>query len=271
MICKPLPPSLVRWPLAALALTTSAAFSAEEFSKFEPFIEINASDGDVGFHVLVDVEDWETVKLYDSDGDIMFRARARDDFAEQGLTELFMESSEPPCWFDEEDPEADESKVVSLEEFLERFEAGTYKAKGRTIDNRRLLSFAEFTHEIPAAPLTGVEINGTAVTIHWEQGDDIGACDFPANITPPGEVEVARWEVAVVVNTDELPGGQLPPGVPDSAFSVMLPAHVTSVQVPQEYLDAYLEVGVTQFKIEVGAKEAGGNQTYSEDEFEVDI
>ncbi len=38
---------------AALVALPAVAIAAEEFDEFEPFIEINATDGDIGFHVLL--------------------------------------------------------------------------------------------------------------------------------------------------------------------------------------------------------------------------
>ena len=62
----------------------------------------------------------------------------------KGVTELFFESAEPLCW---DDGSGDET--VTLEEFIDRFEAGVYTARGRTLDGERLRSRARFTHNIP--------------------------------------------------------------------------------------------------------------------------
>lgn len=241
-----------------------------EFDEFDPIIEINATDGDVGFHVLLDGEAWKLAKVYDADGDRMLLAWGTDDLHEQGITELFMESAEPLC--NPEDAE-DGELVVTLEEFLDRFEAGRYRAVGRTIDGQRLRARGEFTHEIPAAPLVdyAVEMDGddVEVTLSWQVGVDLGRCAFPDFITPPGEVEVVRWEAVLEPNVDELPGGELPDGVPFSKFTIQLPAGVTSVEVPEEFVNTYVAAGVTLFKGEVGAKEESGNQTFTE--FELDV
>ena len=44
-------------------------------------------------------------------------------------------------------------------------------------------------------------------------------------------------------------------------------AELEEVGVPQEFLDTYVAQGVTEFKFEVGAIEASGNQTFSEGTF----
>ena len=82
---------------AALVALPALAIAAEEFDEFEPFIEINATDGDIGFHVLLDGEAWKVAKIFDGDGDRMFKGKGTDDLNEQGITEIFMESAEPPC------------------------------------------------------------------------------------------------------------------------------------------------------------------------------
>ncbi len=85
-----------------------------------------------------------------------------------------------------------------------------------------------------------------------------------------------RWEVVLEPNEDELDGGELPEGLAFAVFSIQLPADSDdwtsemSVVVPQEYVDAYLDEGVNQFKYEVGAKEESGNQTFTEEEFEIE-
>jgi hypothetical protein len=257
--------------IAGLALAGGSAIAAEEWDEFVPIIEINATDGDVGFHVLLDGEGWEIAKIYGPDNKQLMRARAKSALKDQGATEFFMESAEPPCWFDEEDEEADEDDVVTVEDFLERFPSGTYRAAGKTIEGDKLRSTAELTHDLPAAPMTDVEVLGSSVTISWSTGTDLGECEYPETIADPAEVEVVRWEIVLEPNEDELPGGELPEGVEKSVFMVQLPATASSVVVPAEFVDHYLAVGVNQFKYEVGAREESGNQTFTEEEFEIDM
>lgn len=239
----------------------------EEFDEFEPFIEINATDGDVGFHVLLDGEAWKRAAIFDSDWDRMMKARATDDLEEQGVTEFFLESAEPLCFFDEEEPDAE---VVTLEEFVERFEEGTYHARGLTLDLVRLVAEADFTHNIPAAPETEVEIEfedgDIEVEISWETGEDLGECEYPEGLIPdPAEVEVVRWEVVVEPDEDQVEEA----GVVFGVFSVQLPGDVNEVEISEEFIQRYVDAGVTTFKYEVGAKEESGNQTFTEDEFDI--
>ena len=89
-------------------------------------------------------------------------------------------------------------------------------------------------------------------------------------------VQVVRWEIVVEPNEDELPGGELPEDLAFGVFTVQLPAgddwmSEMSVVVPPEYVEAYLGEEVNKFKYEVGAKEESGNQTFTEEEFEIEI
>lgn len=264
--------------LAAVSMLTlgahvSSSWAQDEFSEVFAIIEINASDGDAGFHVLFDGDAWQWVTVRDPSGRLLLQEKATGPLREQGVTENFFESAEPPCFFDEEDPEADPDEVVTLGEFLERFEKGDYQFAGKKLERGYLTGEANFTHDIPAAPdISETDesiLNPNNAVIKWAGGDDLGECDDPmlvvdGIIPDPGTVEVVRWEV--VVEPDVEP---LPEGVVKSVFSIQVPGNQTSVTVPPEYLNAYSAVGVTEFKFEVGAKEASGNQTFTEGTFEL--
>lgn len=264
--------------LASAGGAAAVAAQPIEFDEFVPIVEINATDGDVGFHVLLDGEAWRWARIWDADGKIIFRARDFNSLREQGLTEIFMESAEPPCW--DEEGEADEDEILTVDDFVERFPAGEYIARGRTVeDNERLLSEAELTHHLPAAPLTEAVVEWDEedsewdVSIAWDTGVDLGTCDYsPDSLpVPPADVEVVRWEVVVEPDEDaiEEAGGELPEGLPFSVFSVQVPGHIYSVEVPDEFMQPYLDAGVMYFKYEVGAREESGNQTFTEEVFTV--
>lgn len=257
----------------------------QEFDEFDPIIEINATDGDVGFHVLLDGPGWKLAKLYDSEMDRMLRVRGTDDLVEQGITELFIESAEPRC--NPEDAE-DGEEVVTLADFIDRFEAGVYHARGVTIDHNGLKSSAEFTHNIPAAPLVEVEVEWIEdqggleleVDIELDTGVDLGRCAFQSlvdgGVIPhPADVEVVRWEVVVEPDEDQLEAiNETREAMGDDplafgVFSAQLPGEANEMEVPDDWLEVYVEAGVSNFKYEVGAKEESGNQTFTEDEFDV--
>lgn len=257
-----------------VSLFASQTMAAEEFDEFEPIVEINSTDGDIGFHVLLDGEGWKLAKIFDSDGDRMIRVRATDDGEEQGITEFFFESAEPLCWLDPDRDEDDE--IVTLEEFVDRFEAGTYRARGRTIDGELLKAEGELTHDLPAAPANvevDVDIEGDDIEVElsWTGGDDLGNCEYPDGLIPdPADVEVHRWEIVVEPNEDQIPE--------DMAFSkvtIQLPGTLEDddleVELPEDFIEAYVEAGVTEFKWEIGAREESGNQTFTEGEFEIEL
>jgi len=251
--------------VSGMAFVTTATAETEEFGEFVPIVEINATDGDVGFHVLVDGDGWKRLYVYDPKGDRILRAKPRDDLRKQGITEFFIESAEPACWFDEEDEEADPDEVQTVAEFVERFEAGTYLATGRTIDGDKLESEAELTHNLPAAPIVEVDIaDDGEITISWSTGVDLGKCEVPDSIPDPAGVEVIRWEIAIEPNEDAFEDEELPDGVVFAELTMQLPGDITSLVVPPEYIDAYIAAGVVEFKGEVGAREESGNQTFTE-------
>lgn len=249
-----------------LAATVPVSWAQEEFDETKVLIEINATDGDAGFHVLLDAEAWKEVRIDDPDGKKIFQEQAKGNLLEQGLTENFFESAEPLCAFDEEDPEAE---VVPLSEFLERFPAGDYLFTGKIHPGDKLEGTATLTYDLPAAPdlssFDGTEnVDPANAVITWAAGMDLGEkCQdddlvTEGIITDPASVDIVGWEV-VVEPEDEEAVDLL------RVFSVQLPPGQTSVTISPEYLNAF-PVG-TDFKFEVGAIEASGNQTFSEGSF----
>ena len=249
-----------------LAATMPVSWAQEEFDETKIFIEMNATDGDAGLHALLDAEAWVWVSIYDPDGERIFLEDVRRNLKEQGLTENFFESAEPLCVADEEDPEAE---VVPLSEFLERFLPGEYRFAGVTIEGDRLEGTATLTFNLPAAPdismFDGTEdVDPANALMTWAAGMDLGEkCHDDDLVTQgvipdPASVDVVGWEVVVEPADEEA-------FVPFRVFSVQLPPDQTSVTVSPEYLNAF--PAGTEFKFEVGAIEASGNQTFSEGGF----
>ncbi len=257
------------WKAAAVVplLGTGTAWAAGEFSEFEPIVEINATDGDVGFHMLLDGDPWRVASVYDPRGRRVITGYAGGPLRKQGVTEFFLESAEPLCW---DDPEEEGERIVTVAQFVKRFRAGDYKAYGWTIDNELLFSMGELTHALPAAPEVRIEVDDddgeVEVTVHFAPGSDLGRCAFDdAGIPDPAGVPVVRWEVVVEPDDDAVEEA----GLEFSKFTVQLLGDERSVEVPEEFLEPYLDAGVTEFKGEVGAKEESGNQTFTEIEFEI--
>lgn len=251
--------SIPRWliALAVLAAGSNVTHGAEEFSELKVIIEINATDGDVGFHVLLDAPAWKRVSITDPNGKKLFKAQAMGPLGEQGLTENFFESAEPLCNPDD----AEGERVVTLEEFLDRFEDGEYRFRGKTIDGEKLKGTSELTYNIPAAP----EITSfNELQLVWEPGDDLGECEFEDvlsddgssddTIPHPADVEIVAWEAVVEPDVDDA-----------RVLSVQLPPGETMLSIPTEFTNYLMTLPPgTEIKGEVGAVEESGNQTFTE-------
>ena len=82
--------------------------------------ELNDTDGDLGFHALIDGEAWDRLTVRDPDGRLVLSVRPRRSLATQGMTEIFFESAEPAF------------EDLAPEDFFARFPAGRYAISGRT-------------------------------------------------------------------------------------------------------------------------------------------
>jgi hypothetical protein len=209
------------------------------FSTAKMIIEVNATDGDAGIQIFVDASGWKRLNVFDPEGEEIFEVQGAGRLEQQGVTELFFESEEPS--FDE----------VPLAEFLARFPEGEYTFTGRTTEGERLRGKARFTHNIPAgpeivSPAEGAKLaSNLPVVIDWN----------PVTAPFPGAnsaVTVTGYQVIV----DNVKSNPL------RVFSVMLPASVTHVTIAPQFIEPNGE-----YKFEVLAIEAGGNQTIAERTF----
>ncbi|WP_105259256.1 hypothetical protein [Pseudoalteromonas sp. T1lg88] len=232
-----------------------------DFGECLALIEINASDGDIGFHFLFDGDDLESARLTDPDGAKLFEYKVGGSLKEQTLTETFAESAEPLCW---NDPEAEEDEeIVTLSEFLERWQPGIYMVTGKGEEGEKAEGETMLTYHLPAAP-ANVSYNGGVIT--WEPGNDLGKCATSGELDDlvndgslpmhPEFVAVGAWEV--VMDTVVEDGDPLA----KMKFSVRVPASAFQVAVSQEFLDAL--PANTEMKIEVGAIGVDGNATFTE-------
>jgi hypothetical protein len=223
-----------------------------DFGECKALVEINATDGDIGFHFLMDGDDLTSGEINDPNGAKVFEEKAKGPLKEQKHTETSGESAEPLCW---QDPEADPGEeIVTLEEFLERWAAGTYVFSGMGEGGEKSTGETQLTHELPAAP-SSVAFNGSVIS--WAAGKDLGKCADEVKLDKlvadgvlpkhPKDVPVAAWEIVLEPDVaDGDPTGKL-------VFSLRVPGTILSkeVTVPAQYL-ASLPAG-TPVKIEVGA------------------
>lgn len=252
----------------AFGVATTVATATEpcdDFGECKVLIEINARDGDIGFHFLMDGDDLSAARITDPNGVKVFQDRAGGPLRRQKLTETFVESAEPLCWAD---PEADpDDEIVTLEEFLARWTPGTYVFSGITDDGERSRGETELKYEIPAAP-TDLEFDGSVIS--WSAGNDLGNCASAAELDAlvaddvlpvhPEFVTVVAWEVVFEPDIDE--------GDPTAKlkYTVRVAGDIAvkAITVPGEYLMSLPDD--TPMKFEVGAIGVEDNATFWEED-----
>ncbi len=248
-----------------MGLCTTVATATEpcgDFGECKVLIELNTTDGDIGFHFLVDGDDLNSVEIQDPNYVIVFEDSASGPLLEQKLTETFAESAEPFCKNKlKEDPD---EVVVTLDEFLDRWTAGTYHFFGSG-DEEMSMGETELTFDIPAAP-TDLDFDGSVIS--WDSGDNLGECATKGQLnglvmsgvlpTHPEDVEVDAWEVVFEPDVDDGdPLGKL-------KFTIRVAGDIATkaVTVPAEYL-AHLPNDPLA-KIEVGAIGGEDNASFTE-------
>lgn len=243
--------------------TTNATEPCGDFGECKALIEINSTDGDIGFHFLMDGDDLNSGRINDPNGAKVFEEEAKGPLREQKLTETFAESAEPLCWAA---PDADpEEEIVTLEQFLERWAAGTYVFSGMSDNGEKSTGETELTHALPAAPAS-LAFDDSVIT--WTAGDDLGKCASYAKLSDlvsvgvlpvhPEDVTVAAWEIVLEPDVEDGdPTGNL-------VFNVRVSGDIQtkSVTVPADYLASLPDD--TPVKIEVGAIGVDDNATFTE-------
>jgi hypothetical protein len=253
----------------AIGLLAGASALATEpcgdFGECKVLVEINSSDGDIGFHFLMDGDDLRRAALFNPHHRKLFYYTTRRELGEQYLTETFAESAEPLC-FDpttDDDDENDDEDFVTLADFLDRWDAGTYKFFGIGDDWELSFGQSELTFNLPAAPIEveySEEMDGDDIEgeISWEPGDDLGECSDGMELLPmaPEDVPVAVWEVVMEPDVDGIVGTY--------KYVVRIPgnAEELEVEVPDDYLETLPDN--TPMKVEVGAIGFDDNATFTE-------
>ena len=236
-----------------------------DFGECKVLIEINASDGDIGFHFLMDGDDLISAEIEDPNGMKIFSDEAFGPLADQFLTETFAESAEPFCRNNLKEEPGD--IVVTLKQFLNRWAAGTYVFEGMGDEGEMSTGETELTKDLPAAP-ADVDFDGSVIS--WAEGDDLGECasnqklnnlvmsgDLP---THPEDVTVDAWEIVLEPDVEDgNPTGEL-------VFSIRVPGDIATkeVTVPADYLASL--PNDTPVKIEVGAIGGEDNATFTEED-----
>ena len=215
--------------LAFLSIGIAVPARGAGFAEARIYIEYNATDNDLGFHVSLDGEDWKSLKIVNPAGAAIFQVAGGGAYKDLGLTELFFEGAEP---------QLDE---FPLEDLLALFPEGRYRFSGLTVDGARLSSTAVLSHAVPAGPSVSTRVDGDEVVIGWDP------VDSPPEGFPQRRIDIVGYQVIV------------------GSFQVTLPASATRVSLPPEFVRS-LARGEHEF--EVLAIEAGGNQTITGGTFE---
>ncbi len=168
-------------PLVAPAAAHADREPVAPFDDARLEIEYNATDGDAGFQVFADAEEWKEFEILRPDGRRLLDITATGVLKDFGLTELFSESSEPP--FTE----------LPFAEFKRLFPTGNYRFEGETIDGHELSSLVPFSHavlDVPQflAPTDGGTLPANAAVIRW--APVAGAVDYEVIVTSADEQRV---------------------------------------------------------------------------------
>ena len=206
-------------------------------------IEHNATDEYTGFQGFTGGDQiWYELTISDPQGQRVMTVRPESGLVELGLTELFFKTWEPL------------NDEVPLFDVLTRLPEGDYAF----VFNWEFWDYwgysddysAKLTHTIPADPVLITPADDSTVDpdnliVSWESvNEDING------------VAVNLVGYQVNVEKDEEP--QFPQGFSRSLFSVHVPAMVTSVTVPREFVE-----NNACYKYNVLAIEESGNQTIS--------
>ena len=204
------------------------------------FIEFNETDQDVGVQAVLGGEPYKTLRAYGPDEREILSLRPKGGLRMQGMSDFFFESAEPTL---------DE---FSMDEFLTRFPQGIYEFETTTLEDVEQDGETMFTHVIPAgpeitSPLEGDVVDPDDVVITWNPVTWTTAFNPPRE--PCGDGHICRIVGYQVIVTKE---------DPLRIYSVDVPAEITRITVPPEFL----EPG-TEYELEVLAIEESDNQTIS--------
>ena len=219
--------------LAALAVAAPGGGPAAERKpvKLEDstmIVEVNATEGDAGQQAFVDGDPWSEMRVIDPAGRTVIGVDASGKLNKFGLTELFTETHEPP--FTE----------LPLNRFKKRFPEGTYRFRGTDVEGRPVAGRARLSHDIPngpqiVSPAKDQVVSENGLVLNWNPGPQ------------PTGVEIEGYRV--IIERED----------PFRSLEAVVPASVTSMTVPAEFLDPG-----TEYLFELQTIEAGGNLTFSE-------
>ncbi|HSG98298.1 MAG TPA: hypothetical protein VLA11_09935 [Woeseiaceae bacterium] len=266
-----------------------------EFGECKVLVEINASDGDVGFHFLVDGDSLIRTSLFNPHWHKIWSYSVKKEAKDQTFTESFNESAEPLCFdplldddaADEETFENNEEDFRTLAEFVDLWKNGPYFFVG--VDNEWAWAVGKtyLTFNLPAAPNEvdfelEEEDGDIEGEISWQMGDSLGMCtefeDLPDGVTlvtetgtgEEGDERIVAWEIVLEPEfEDDDPNAQkglkfaMRVGAADLECEWDDGECIFEQEIPDDYLESLPEN--TLVKAEVGAITSTDNATFSEE------
>ena len=262
------------------ATIVNATEPCGDFGECKALVEINAEDGDIGFHFLMDGDALIYGAVFNPRHRKIFTYYPRRELRRQTSTELFQESAEPPC---SAAVAEDGDDVVTLRQFTRRWKTGTYYFFGINSDWEPQWGTTELTFDLPAAPaeleweVEEDEPGEFEGEISWEPGDDLGECSDELEdlidegvVADPYGVDVAIWEVVLEVDVDvEEEEDEDLLAAANAKYVVRIPGNTETedgrleVEVPDDFLETLPED--TPAKVEVGAIGPDDNATFAEE------
>ena len=245
---------LVPLAIAAGAMGFSAQVGLTEgngglpFGVAQLYFELNDTDGDLGFHGLIDGDAWKSLEIEGPNDLVLLNVWARGSLRRQGMTEIFFESEEPQ--FSELPPA----------QFFKRFPQGLYDIEAITLEDEELEATIRISHVISARP-GSLKVNGKVIAkncdvtlpvvsepvkLTWSKPTK----SHPTVGTPNVNVSVQQYQVIGEIARE----GQTPDLL---IFAVDLPAGATSFEFPEDFTG----MADGEMKFEIVTKLRNGNQT----------
>ena len=188
--------------LAGSGVVANATEPCGDFGECKALVEINASDGDIGFHFLMDGDSLIYGSLFNPKHRKIFVYWPRRELRQQTSTELFQESAEPLCYdpTTDDDEDNDDEEFVTLAEFIDRWDDGTYYFFGLNSDWEWQRGETELTFDLPAAPAELEFPSALTSAAYAACVRESPACPKPFRFSAPS---VAFWNtpVSIVLKT----------------------------------------------------------------------
>lgn len=223
---------------AMLSLTLPAASAAEKFGQANVILQTNLGEGDAGFQAFVDGNGWETITLIGPAG-VVAQFKPQGEIGQLGLTELFVESTEP------------ELAKMPMADLLAKLPAGKYEFRGQASKlggaNGTIIGTAMLSHKF-AEGASNMDPNDGAVI----PTGDVAFSWHPATKAQDGS-PLKIIAQRLIVESDNPADTRI---VGTQGLSMSLASDIASFRVPASFFSAN-----TPYTWEVVSIAESGNQT----------